>query len=134
MRLWHFERESWWCRMQPLGDHLGIHDGRDFLMSLDGLMTVLAEHSRCDIALRPVACKRLSPAEHAFVQAVACAGARDEAGCRDALAGFLDGDNLCFAQALIGTIARHLATLATALEAQNTVFDTQAIGQPVASC
>ncbi len=114
MRLWHFERESWWTRMQALGSPLGVDDGRDLLMSLDGLMTVLAKHSLCDVVLRPVACKRLSREEHAFVQAVECAGARDEDGCRAALSAFLDGDNLRFAQSLMTGIAGHLTAIAGA--------------------
>ncbi|MGQ9365113.1 hypothetical protein [Azospirillum sp. ST 5-10] len=116
MRLWHFERQSWWIRMEPLGARLGQRAGRSLLMALDGLMTVLAEHARCDIELRPVACKRLTAEEHAFVRAVTCAGCGDTAGCRDALSPFLDGKNLEFALSLLHSIAAHLAAFAATVD------------------
>lgn len=113
MRLWHFERDSWWAKMQALCTPLGTRAARDVTMALDGLMTVVAEHSLCDITLRPVACKRLSAEEHAFVHAMERAGARDESGCRDTLSRFLEGENLRFAHALLSGIADHLSAFST---------------------
>lgn len=117
MRLWHYQRESWWTRMQPLGARLGSRAGGDLLMALDGLMTVLAEHALCDIALRPPACKRLTQEEHAFVSAVEHAGSGDLTACREVLSRFLDGENLRFALTLLTGIAGHLADFAATLDA-----------------
>lgn len=111
MRLWHFEHESWWTKMQALCAPLGTHAACNLTMALDGLMTVVAEHSLCDITLRPVSCKRLSVEEHAFVHAMERAGVHDETGCREALSRFLDGENLRFAHSLLGGIADHLSAL-----------------------
>lgn len=116
MRLWHFDRENWWTKMQPLGARLDRRAGMELLMALDGLMTVLAEHARCDIALRPVACRRITVEERAFVGALENAASGDHDGCRHALRRFLDGENLRFAQSLLTDIAGHLGTFAATLD------------------
>lgn len=117
MRLWHFDRETWWTKMQPLAARLERRAGMELLMALDGLMTVLAEHARCDIALRPAACRRITEEERAFVAAVEHAASGDHDGCRRTLQRFLDGENLRFAQSLMIDIAGHLGSVAATLEA-----------------
>lgn len=116
MRLWHFDRENWWTNMQPLAARLERRAGLELLMALDGLMTILAEHARCDIALRPAACRHITAEERAFVGALENAASGDQDGCRHALRRFLDGENLRFAQSLLTEIAGHLGTFAATLE------------------